>query len=427
MNRILSAFLNALELVIPIAGITRLGASRAASVLLATCAHLVPIMGCAFAGWDPVTLLLAYWIDLALVLFILLAVLIVFIVFRFLVAKSITGEERLKKFPVIAWWGRDREWGRLANKTAVLLPVWFGFAASLMFGCMQMLLEIAQSHYGLESLSAAFGRLAGGFVPPDGGIIAFLDSESASLALMLLSSAVFLGVALFEKNARRADWGMYLFTVKPMVQIITMLVVLGCAMQFGPGRLHAVATVAIMALAMMLIEQRAVLIEHDFRGEVREDARFRSPHGALLNFGLQVFLLIISASFLMSSVFVKQRYDRIMKHPVEVQGVIIEARPPDDEGMTIDGGYFWLVDVQYPASDGAERRFVLRDIKVHVFSASEPKGWIVKVVHEAGNPRNAFVDVPEDRGKPAIFLVRGIIAMVLGVGAWWAVGRFLHG
>lgn len=425
--KILSLLLNSLEWLIPIAGITRLGAGRTASVLLATCAHLVPVLGCAFAGWDPVTLLLAYWIDLALVIFILLAVMIVFIVFRFLAAKRITGGECLDNFPIVAWWGRDGEWSRLANVTVALLSVWFVLSAGLMFGCIQMLLEIAQSHYGLENLSAAFGRLAGGFVPPAGGIAAFLCSESGSLALMLLSSVVLLGVEFFERGARRADWGMYIFVIKPLVRIIAMLSVLGCAMQIGPGRLHAVATVTTMALAMMLIEQRAVLIEHTFRGEAGEDARFQSPHGALLNFGVQVLLLIISASFLVSSVFVKQRYDRIMKHPVEVQGVIIGARPPDDEGMTIDGGYFWLVDLSYPAGDGTERRFVLRDVKVHVFSASEPKGWIVKVVHEAGDPRNAFADVPEDRDKPRIFLLRGIVAMVLGIAAWWAVGRFLHG
>ena len=67
--------LMALERLIPILGIMRLRPARIVAVILATAAHLLPLIGCAFLGWDPIALLLAYWVELALVDLVLVAVL----------------------------------------------------------------------------------------------------------------------------------------------------------------------------------------------------------------------------------------------------------------------------------------------------------------------------------------------------------------
>ncbi len=423
MNRFLSFALNALEWLVPLVGITRLGARRVVSVLLATIAHLVPVLGCAFAGWDPVTILLAYWIDLVLVVLILMAVLIVYFSVRLLAAKRVIGGAVLGRFPMIGWWGRDKGAAGQPNLAFFFLSLWFVLSAVFMYGCMEVLLGIARSHYGVESLSAAFDRLAKGFLPPSGEFLAFLDSEAASLSLMVLSSVVSLWSQFFARGGDREERFLYVFAVKPMVQVVAMILVLGIA----TDRLPALATVAAMALAMALIDQRSGLLDHDFGPEGKGDARFKTPHGALLNFGCQVFLLIISASFFMSSVFEKERYERILMHPVAVNGTIVDARPPDDEGRTIDGGYFWYVDVRYKAGADPARSFTLHNIKVHLFSASEPTGGTIRVIHEAGDPHNAFADVPEERDKPRTMLWRGIIALALGAAAWWSVGRFFHG
>ncbi len=422
MSRILSFIFNALEWLAPIAGITRLGARRVVSVILATVAHLVPVLGCAFAGWDPVTILLAYWIDLALVVLILLAALFVYFSVRLLAPKRVSGGSVLDRFPVTAWRGRGKGSAGQPNRAIFILSFWFVLSAGLMYGCMEMLLGIARSHYGVESLSAAFDRLAKGFLPPSGGVLAFLDSEAASLSLMVVSSVVSLWSRFFPRGGDREERFLYVFMVKPMVQVMAMVLALGTA----TDRLPALATVAALALAMALIDQRSELLDHDFGPDGKGDARFKTPHGALLNFGCQVFLIIISASFFMSSVFEKERHERILKQPVAVNGTIVSARPPDDEGRTIDGGYFWYVDVRYQAGSDPSRSFTLYNIKVHLLSATEPTGGSIRVIHEAGDPHNAFADVPEERDKPGIMLYRGIISFVLGAAAWWAVGRFFH-
>ncbi|HQP47416.1 MAG TPA: DUF6498-containing protein [Spirochaetota bacterium] len=422
MNRFLPLALNTLEWLVPLVGITRLGARCVVSVLLATIAHLVPVLGCAFAGWDPVTILLAYWIDLTLVIVILLAVLIVYFSVRLLAAKNVISREVLDHFSIIAWWGCEKKAARQLNVITFVLSLWFVLSAVLMYGCMEMLLGIARSHYGVESLTAAFDRLAIGFLPPTGGVSAFLESEAASLSFMMLSSVVSLWSQFFARGGDREERFLYVFMVKPMVQVMVMVLALGTA----TDRLPALATVSAMALAMALVDQRSELLNHDFGPDGKGDARFKTPHGALLNFGCQLFLFIIGASFFISSVFEKERYDRILSHPVAVKGIIIGARPPDEEGRTIDGGYFWYVDIRYKVGPDSARSFILHNIRVHLFSVSEPTGGTIRVIHEAGNPHNAFADVPEEREKPKIACIRGIIVLVMCIMAWWAVGRFFH-
>lgn len=150
---------------------------------------------------------------------------------------------------------------------------------------------------------------------------------------------------LLERDAKFADKGAYDFGVKPPVRLMAMYTVLGCAVWIEAGHIPALATVAAMCIAMALIDQRTAQIDHDFGPKGDGDARFDTPHGALLNFGVQVLLIIIRASLLISSIFIRERHERILENPVTVSGTIAEARTPDDEGMTIDGGYFWYVDV----------------------------------------------------------------------------------
>ena len=421
MNRILSPILAALEGLLPILGVTRLGGRRAAAALLATAAHLVPLLGCVFSGWDPVVVLLAYWIDLALVIVFILAALAVFLASRF---TGVPGGASLAGYGLPGILERS---GGGFGVWAGFLAAWTVFFGALMGANLRVLGALAESHYGLENLSAAFLRLAEGFSPPAGGLAAFLDSEAASLALMVLSSAVTLGLEFFGGDEKRRGKGAYLFLVKPLVRVMAMVLVFGNAMAFGSDRLPALATVSVMAAAMALIDQRIALIDHDFGPRGKGDARFATPHGALMNFGFQVLLIILSASFLVSSLFAMERRNRIMADPVTVQGVIVASRVPDEEDTrTVFGGYWRFVDVEYPAEEDRSRRFLLRDIKVHLPTASDPRGGRMRIIHEAANPRNAFADVPEDRHGPRNMLIRGVILFVLGLAAWWAVGRFFH-
>lgn len=287
---------------------------------------------------------------------------------------------------------------------------------------------MAKSHYGLASLAAAFEHLTRRFMPPSGGISAFLGSVSASLALMILSSLVSLWLQFFRSDWKRGRRVAHVFVAKPLVRVFIMAVVLGITpWGYGPDRLPALATVAAMALAMIILDQRIGLIDHDFGPEGGGDPRFETPHGALLNFGCRVFLLLMSTSILISSFFALEYHARILKNPVAVNSVIVGSRVPEEEKVSvISGGYWWIIDVEYPAGKDPGRHLILHDIKVCLPSGSDPRGSSIRVIHEAGNPRNAFVDLYEDRNKPRDMLIYGIIVFAFGLAAWWAIGRFFH-
>ena len=70
---------------------------------------------------------------------------------------------------------------------------------------------------------------------------------------------------------------------------------------------------------------------------------------------------------------------------------------------------------------------MIREVKTLFDSESDPKGKSIRVLYESGNPRNAFIDVYEDRQKPGLMFRQGLILFVFGLAAWWAIDRFLRG
>jgi len=415
MKRFLTLMLMALERLIPILGIMRLGPGRLVAVVLATAAHLLPLIGCAFLGWDPIALLLAYWVELALVDLVLVAVLVGVLISGIAGMGNKTPDPMKEALSLFGGW---KGW-------VIFLAVWFVYFAGILGGNLYVICEMAKSHYGLTGAAEALEHLAGLFLPPPGGITAFPGSMSASLALMIFSGLVTLWLQFFRSDWKRGRKVAHIFVAKPLVRAIIMAVVLGITpWGYGPDRLPALATVAAMALAMILLDQRIGLIDHDFGPEGGGDPRFETPYGALVNFGFQIFFLVISSCILISSLFAIELHDRIQKHPVEVSGVIVAARAPEEEKQSaVSGGYWWIIDVEYPAGKNQSMRHILHDIKVCLPSESSPRDGAIRVIHEEGNPRNAFVDSYEDRNRPRNMLIYGIIVSVFGIAAWWAVGR----
>jgi hypothetical protein len=319
------------------------------------------------------------------------------------------------------------EWYFNPETIFIVFLFWFMFFPGQMAVIFYLLGGIAQSHYELESLSEVFVHLIQGFFPA-GGITVFLQSESASLALMLVSTTVILYFQFTGKTGEELlDKVAYIFTVKPLVRLIAMFIVFGYVTVFGAERLPAVVTVAVLGFAMALIDQRVELIDHDFGPDGKGDPRFSTPHGALLNFGFQIMLIIMSAVFLIQSVAAERQFERILKNPVKVNGVIVRTHLPDEERYSIVAQkYWWFIDVEYRAVNDQSKSYMIREVKTLFDSGSDPKGKYIGVFYEACNPRNAFIDVNEDRQKPGLMLWQGVILFVLGLAAWWAIGRFLH-
>lgn len=101
---------------------------------------------------------------------------------------------------------------------------------------------------------------------------------------------------------------------------------------------------------MILIDQRVELIDHDFGKDGPGNPGFATPHGALLNFAFQVALIIMGMSFVIQSVVAEKRFERILKNPVTVTGVIAGTHLPDEERYSfVAGKYWWFIDVEYKA------------------------------------------------------------------------------
>lgn len=415
MNRIINIILTGIEWFIPLIGITRLRRNRIFSVILAAIAHLVPLIGCIFAAWDPVTVMLAYWIELAFMILVMLVILIIILVIRVAEVKKVAGKD------LDAWYFNP-------STIFIVFFLWLMFFPGEMAVNLHLLGGIAKSHYELKSLSAVFEYLIRGFLPA-GGITVFLQSESASLALMILSCTVTMYFQFSSRTGEELlDKAAYVFAVKPLVRLIAMFLVFGVSTVFSAERLPAVVTVAVLAFAMILIDQRIELIDHDFGPAGKGDPRFATPHGALLNFGFQIALIIMSAGFLIQAVVAEKQFERILKNPVKVNGVIAGTHLPDEERYSIVAQkYWWFIDVEYRALNDPSKSYIIREVKTLFDSGSDPKGKHMRVIYEAGNPRNAFIDVYEDRQKPGLLFRQGIILFVLGLAAWWGIGRFMHG
>ena len=418
MKKILSVVFTTLEWAIPVLGLSRLGAGRAASVVLASAAHLVPILGCAFAGWDPVIMLLAYWIEIAIVVLALVLVMAMWLVFRLTVSKANTADSRFN-LP-------DRILRGGPGNRIFLFLIWTAQLSAFLAVNLKVLGSIAQSHYGLETLAASLQHLMRGFLPSGTGIIDYLNSESASLALMVVSGIVSLGLQLSGRG-RSSNDAIYVFIAKPLVRIMAMSLVFGCAMAFSSYRLPALATVIVMALAMALIDQRVELIGHDYASGKERNARFATPQGALVNFGLSILIVIVSAHFLVSYFHVRHLHYRVLKNPAVTQGVIIHSRSSDGEGDGDTSGMSrWIVDARYAPERDPSRSYVIRNVAVQLPPTADPNGLTVRILHEASEPRNAIADTPEERNIDASMLVYGIILLVLGLPAQWAIARIFH-
>jgi len=418
MKKILSVVFTVFEWSIPVLGISRLGAGRAASVVLASAAHLVPILGCALAGWDPVIMLLAYWIEIAVVALALVLVMAMWLLFR-LAGMKVSHAGPGFTFP-------DRILRGGPGNRIFFFLLWTAQLSAFLAVNLKVLGGIAQSHYSLETLAASLQHLMHGFLPPGTGIVDFLNSESASLALMVVSGIVSLGFHLSGRGGSSND-AIYVFMAKPLVRIMAMSLVLGCAMAFSSYRLPALATVIVMALAMALIDQRVELIGHDYASGKTRNARFATPQGALVNFGLSILIVIVSAHFLVSYFYSRHMHYRVLKNPAVTQGVIIHARSSGGEGDGDASGMSrWIVDARYATERDPSRSHILREIAVQLPSAADPNGLTVRILHEASEPRNAFADTPEEQNIDASMLVYGIILLVLGLPAKWAIARIFH-
>lgn len=418
MKKILSDVFTVFEWSIPVLGISRLGAGRAASVVLASAAHLVPILGCALAGWDPVIMLLAYWIEIAIVAVALVLFMALWPVFH------LAGMKAGHDIPGFTFPDRILR-GGTGNRIFIFL-LWAAQLSAFLAVNLNALGGIAQSHYGMETPAAALHHLMHGFLPSGTGIIDSLNSESASLALMVVSGIVSLGFQLSGRG-RSSNDAIYVFIAKPLVRIMAMSLVLGCAMAFSSYRLPALATVVVMALAMALIDQRVELIGHDYASGKKRNARFATPQGALVNFALRILIIIVSAHFLVSHFYTRHMLERVLRNPAVSNGIIIHARASDNEGdVSASGMNRWIVDARYAPERDPSRSYVIRNVAVQLPYVADPNDLTVRILHEASDPRNALADTPEERNIDASMLVYGIILLVLGLPAQWAIARIFH-